>query len=193
MKTLDSFKSVIEHIHDAVKSEHNKIIIDLWANGDRKKDIIPLTDCPHTSICDNVCQYCGSYIGIIGEESTFSRYVENIMIISSLLKHKEIVFITKKDIPTHLTSIGTIIRNVFHHGRRNVYSTRDNKYMMFFYPLPYQTKYSLEVTRLSVEYYLMSKYITYEDRVLWINPTGKVFKTPINNLDLKWSNSGVKL
>lgn len=187
------FKSVIEHVYDAIDSEHNKIVIDLWANGDRKKDVIPLNDCLHASVNNNFCQHCGSYIGVVGEESTFSRYVENIMAISTLLKYKEVVFITKKDIPTHLTSMGTIIQSTFSHGRRNVYSTKDNKYMMFFYPLPYQTKYSLEVTRFGIEQYLMTKFMTYEDKFLWINPTGKVFGASIDNLDLKWSNSGVKL
>ena len=168
-------KSVI----DSVKfiSENNigsVVFIDLWTNQFRIPDIIAVNkeqeQCSHY-FEGRVCARCGAKILFIGEEQEWIDYINNLWLISSLLKDKEIFIFTRKELPHWITTafMPVIGNPMFKHHFSNFYLVTEDKYIINFYTtsIPSKNKIFISKDRLF-------NFINKCDVI--INPTKKVLE-----------------
>jgi len=192
-KTPESVWNIIQKISDGdlVDNDHY-IVIDLWANDDRKLDILGGTSqlCKHQHIEFGFCMHCGAFASHIGEEKYWDLYWKHILMISNMLKGYKFIIISHKEIPSYVRGMTVISQRLnFAHSRHNVYFPKDGKYAMVFEPKETAlSKYSLTVKNEDIYSYVFRVYRA----GAIINPTKKVLQLKIQ-IPTFTSNKGMSL
>jgi len=147
-------KSVIDSI---VSNKGNILLIDLWTNNNRIKDILGGTPhCSHSSIVGDYCTDCGAFVGYIGEEKDWQDFIYHLQIISHIMRDSEFFMISRKYVPEYINNQDKnfLIDNSFSHNRSTTYFPREGLYLTHFYSKHTPSNYKLSVSRQSLPSYL---------------------------------------